>query len=54
MNHVKPVNFKALKICTYIKKFKVRDYIYASAQMPDKNIKINLSNIFKKGSLVYL
>ena len=40
MNHVKPVNFKALKICTYIKKFKVRDYIYASAQMPDKNIKI--------------
>lgn len=48
MNHVKPVNFKALKICTYIKKFKVRDYIYASAQMPDKNIKINLSNIFKK------
>ena len=48
MNHVKPINLKSIQILLELKKFKVRDYFFASPGFPDSNLPYNLKNIIKK------
>ena len=47
-NDVKPENFSSLMICLELKKNDINDFRWASAKMPNKEIKLNKKNFLTK------